>query len=293
MQIGTVKINTLTDKVVEFLEPDTTEFAYRAEVTSRFISVDPLCEEYYSWSPYVYVGNNPIKRTDPTGMDWYEDKDGNARWFRNKTSKEYTDKDGKVWSRTGTTYTTTLGNTLYHFEQGTDDDGNQYLTSSKFEIIDEKKAKLQADKDAVRSWQSTDASRSAQQRFWDNPTMGNWFKYVATEVVGQYTDPNRVVGGLSAGVAGLLAVSPKGISPKIQFGRVSNQVYHTFRHTNQLGLSQAAVTSAVQADLRTIAGGIQSGQAINRVITVGGQNLQYTVFKLPNGTFNVGRIHGI
>jgi hypothetical protein len=58
-------------------------------------------------------------------------------------------------------------------------------------------------------------------------------------------------------------------------------------------LSQAAVTSAVQADLRTIAGGIQSGQAINRVITVGGQNLQYTVFKLPNGTLNVGRIHGI
>jgi hypothetical protein len=80
MQIGTVKINTLTDKVVELLEPDTTEFAYRAEITSRFISVDPLCEEYYSWSPYVYVGNNPIKRIDPTGMDWYEDKDGTYQY---------------------------------------------------------------------------------------------------------------------------------------------------------------------------------------------------------------------
>jgi hypothetical protein len=234
-----------------------------------------------------------MKYIDPTGMDWYEDDKGNAMWIRNKTSEEYNDKDGKMWTRTGTTYTTTVGNTLFHFEQEVNDEGNQYLKSSKYEIIDEKTAKLQADKEAVRSWQSTDASRSAQQRFWDNPTMGNWFKYVLTEVIGQYTDPQRVVGGLSAGVAGYSALSPKGTSPKIQFGKVSNQVYHTFRHTNQLGLSQAAVTSAVQTDLRTIAGGIQAGQAVNRVITVSGQNLQYTVFKLPDGTLNVGRIHGI
>jgi hypothetical protein len=68
MQVGTVRINIWKEKVVEFLEPDTTEFAYRAEVTSRFISVDPLCEENYSWSPYVYAKNNPLRLIDPTGM---------------------------------------------------------------------------------------------------------------------------------------------------------------------------------------------------------------------------------
>jgi hypothetical protein len=26
---------------------------------SRFITVDPLAEKYYSWSPYSYVRNNP------------------------------------------------------------------------------------------------------------------------------------------------------------------------------------------------------------------------------------------
>jgi hypothetical protein len=87
MQVGTVRINIWTEKIVEFLEPDTTEFAYRAEVTSRFISIDPLCEEYYSWSPYVYVGNNPIKRIDPTGMDWYEDKDGTYQYDPKLTQK--------------------------------------------------------------------------------------------------------------------------------------------------------------------------------------------------------------
>ncbi|MDR0823786.1 MAG: hypothetical protein LBN74_01735 [Prevotella sp.] len=87
MQVGTVLINTLTNKVVKFLDEDTTKLAYRAETTSRFLTVDPLAEEYYSWSPYVYVGNNPIKRIDPTGMDWYEDKDGSYQYDPKLTQK--------------------------------------------------------------------------------------------------------------------------------------------------------------------------------------------------------------
>ncbi|MDU1893115.1 MAG: RHS repeat-associated core domain-containing protein, partial [Dysgonomonas sp.] len=38
----------------------------------RFMSVDPLAEKYYSWSTYVYVGNNPMRRIDPTGEDWVD-----------------------------------------------------------------------------------------------------------------------------------------------------------------------------------------------------------------------------
>ncbi len=40
----------------------------------RFTSVDPLAEMYYSISPYAYVGNNPIKFIDPTGMYWVDDE---------------------------------------------------------------------------------------------------------------------------------------------------------------------------------------------------------------------------
>ena len=36
---------------------------------SRFTSIDPLSENYYSWSPYVYVANNPLKYIDPNGKD--------------------------------------------------------------------------------------------------------------------------------------------------------------------------------------------------------------------------------
>ncbi len=35
---------------------------------ARFISVDPLADDYASWSPYNYTLNNPLRYTDPTGM---------------------------------------------------------------------------------------------------------------------------------------------------------------------------------------------------------------------------------
>jgi len=41
---------------------------YMESGIGRFTSVDPLAEKYYGISPYVYVGNNPITFTDPTGM---------------------------------------------------------------------------------------------------------------------------------------------------------------------------------------------------------------------------------
>jgi RHS repeat-associated protein len=34
----------------------------------RWHSVDPLAGDYFSWSPYAYVMNNPIKYIDPDGM---------------------------------------------------------------------------------------------------------------------------------------------------------------------------------------------------------------------------------
>ena len=41
---------------------------YMDPALGRFNTVDPMAEKYYSISPYVYVGNNPMKRIDPNGM---------------------------------------------------------------------------------------------------------------------------------------------------------------------------------------------------------------------------------
>ena len=38
-------------------------------VTARWNRMDPLCEKYYSTSPYSYCENNPVKFIDPDGKE--------------------------------------------------------------------------------------------------------------------------------------------------------------------------------------------------------------------------------
>ena len=40
-------------------------------VTGRWDRIDPLCEKYYSISPYAYCVNNPVMFLDPDGRDLY------------------------------------------------------------------------------------------------------------------------------------------------------------------------------------------------------------------------------
>ncbi|MBS1525300.1 MAG: hypothetical protein JST19_06615, partial [Bacteroidetes bacterium] len=42
---------------------------YTDEDILRWTSIDPHAEKYYSWNPYNYVFNNPIKMVDKNGMD--------------------------------------------------------------------------------------------------------------------------------------------------------------------------------------------------------------------------------
>jgi hypothetical protein len=79
----------------------------------------------------------------------------------------------------------------------------------------------------------------------------------------------------------------------IQFGNNPNQEYHTFRHTDELGLNRFDVRSAIETNLQLQSGFIEVGRPFNQVIIVNGQNIQYIAYKLPGGTINIGRIHGV
>jgi hypothetical protein len=70
VQIGSVLFNTNTNKLVGFVEQDTaySESTMKPEVTSRWLSSDPLADEFPNWSPYKYGNCNPLIFTDPTGM---------------------------------------------------------------------------------------------------------------------------------------------------------------------------------------------------------------------------------
>ncbi|MFA5621067.1 MAG: polymorphic toxin type 44 domain-containing protein [Weeksellaceae bacterium] len=68
--IGSVYFNTKTKKVIDFVERDMTnpDAQPLSDIRGRWISPDPLAEEFPSWSPYNFVYNNPLTFTDPTGL---------------------------------------------------------------------------------------------------------------------------------------------------------------------------------------------------------------------------------
>ena len=48
---------------------------YDATGRLGFTTMDPLCAEDYSVSPYVYCANNPVNSIDPTGLDYWSTND--------------------------------------------------------------------------------------------------------------------------------------------------------------------------------------------------------------------------
>lgn len=69
VEIGSVKFDTQTNKIVGLVESDTLGSAMDVQTVSRFISIDPHAERYYSISPYAYCMGNPVKFIDPNGKD--------------------------------------------------------------------------------------------------------------------------------------------------------------------------------------------------------------------------------
>ncbi|MCS3282146.1 hypothetical protein NXV73_05255 [Bacteroides salyersiae] len=80
VEIGEVLFNTKTNKVVGFVEDADSLIELKPELQS--MSIDPLCEKYYSISPYVYCMNNPVRFIDPDGTDVWELRyDGTVEWI--------------------------------------------------------------------------------------------------------------------------------------------------------------------------------------------------------------------
>jgi hypothetical protein len=71
-RVGSVVINRRTKKIVELLDADkiSTESSDNS-TASRWYSIDPLAEKFYSQSPYSFAGNNPIYYVDIAGAFQY------------------------------------------------------------------------------------------------------------------------------------------------------------------------------------------------------------------------------
>lgn len=85
-------------------------------ITAHWDRVDPLCEEYYSMSPYNYCGNNPISFVDPDGCDYWStsDKDQIIA-FLNAVGSGATQFDFSGWNHA--TDAEILGSLVYNDEK--------------------------------------------------------------------------------------------------------------------------------------------------------------------------------
>jgi RHS repeat-associated protein len=158
-------------------------------------SVDPMAEEFPSWTPYHYVHNNPILLIDPTGMaaTKYEDEEGNLLLNTDDGSDAVvtvTDDKRKGFDAavkgTKDTDDVTWNNTMKKYALGFELSGAQ---------------------EGLLSMMNSDWSRKNAISYWQNPTIGNSMAFAFSEALSQWTNPELVVAGLSAGVAGFSSVS--------------------------------------------------------------------------------------
>ena len=83
------------------------EARYLSPGFHRFTTMDPLCEKYYSISPYAYCAGDPVNLVDPSGKDSYliiwrtdDGEVGHAAFaVENYKQEKYKDKNGKEKTR--------------------------------------------------------------------------------------------------------------------------------------------------------------------------------------------------
>lgn len=105
------------------------DFRQYDNAIGRFVVMDQLAEFYYEHTPYNFVGSNPLKSSDPTGLDWYTDSDGNFKFNKNLNyeNRETFFKDNKIEGKY-------LGVSATYETYSQDSNGNKLNTLSRFNL---------------------------------------------------------------------------------------------------------------------------------------------------------------
>jgi hypothetical protein len=85
-----------TRKIARFVSKDS--IPCRTDMTTKFLSIDPMAEKYFQMSPYAYCANNPILFIDPNGEEiWIYYGENNSQKVRYDNGKLY-NSDGSGYN---------------------------------------------------------------------------------------------------------------------------------------------------------------------------------------------------
>ncbi len=118
VKIGSFSYHVKRKVVTGFTKYDTVypESTLRPEIVSRWLSPDPLSEEFPSWSPYNFTLNNPIRFVDPDGREPIKPYVGTAAVFISLLNNSPS-KVGTYKGVSAKKYLLKLGNTKWNWKQ--------------------------------------------------------------------------------------------------------------------------------------------------------------------------------
>ena len=95
-RIGSVVYDTRLHRVAYLLPPDSLVGHAKPDITSRWISPDPLAEKYMYSTPYAFADNNPIRYNDPDGREFTDPAKKRVDAYGKEIQSRINDNNGKI-----------------------------------------------------------------------------------------------------------------------------------------------------------------------------------------------------
>jgi RHS repeat-associated protein len=280
----------------------------------RFDQPDPFDGSYDASDPqslnrYAYVGNDPVNRTDPSGLDWDDDAfaelDAAFNNLPDRRGGGGGGGGGGGFSFSSNSIALSPEERLYEQRVNNAWGGYGFLTSAQVNSALAESFPIHYGYNADGSlWTyfsisggTTTGSLDWHERGPLGP-LGDISRGIASSVTFGITErihesrgeprPDTTASNIGEGAGNVLSMALPGGGLRGVAGVLRVTFKHGVLHLVGRGLAQRTVERAIRSEVRAVAGSASTTGSFWGRVSVGGRTVEYRAFTLPNGTINVG-----